>query len=296
VAQVEYVPVPRAVLWTAKQGDCPPLVLCHGGPGDWDYLGRVAGMIDDLATVHRYDQRACGRSSGGPPHDVATAIADLDALRAHWEYPAWIVAGHSWGAHLALYYALAHPQRTRAVVYIAGAGLIAADPERWRAEYRARWPQLGSEEQHELARLDEQRRGARGAAYAALDRAHTELAWSADIVDRARARESIRSLFIDGIGMNHEVNRLLGEDLRRHMADPALAERVATLAVPVLMVHGAADPRPLWALRHLAERLPDARLDVLPEAGHLPWLDQPERFGSTLRRFLSPFAAHGGEA
>ena len=57
------VAVSGALLRTTTQGHGPPLVLCHGGPGDWDDLGAVAGMLDDRATVHRYDQRACGRAS-----------------------------------------------------------------------------------------------------------------------------------------------------------------------------------------------------------------------------------------
>jgi proline iminopeptidase len=290
--QVEYVQVPGALLWTIRQGQGLPLVLCHGGPGDWDYLGQVAGLIDDIVTVYRYDQRACGRSSGGPPYDVSTAIADLEALRAHWNHPEWIVAGHSWGAHLALYYALAHPQRVRAIIYIAAAGHIAVDPERWQAEYRARRPQLGIAEQQQLALLDERRRIARGNDYIVLDREYTELAWSADFVDRARARGLIRSLFIEGIGMNHEVNRQLGEDLRRYMADPTLSAQIAVLGVPTILIHGACDPRPTWALQSLADLLPCAHLEVLPGAGHFPWLDQPEGFTSALRRFLQAFAPH----
>jgi proline iminopeptidase len=74
---LEAIAVPGASLWTARQGSGPALVLCHGGPGLWDYLAPVARMLDDSSTVYRYDQRACGRSSGGPPYDVATAVADL---------------------------------------------------------------------------------------------------------------------------------------------------------------------------------------------------------------------------
>lgn len=39
------------------------MVLCHGGPGLWDYLGPVSSMVEDLCTVHRYDQRGGGRST-----------------------------------------------------------------------------------------------------------------------------------------------------------------------------------------------------------------------------------------
>ena len=55
-------------LWTVRQGHGPALVCCHGGPGLWDYLEPVAAMLDDLVTVYRYDQRSCGRSTGGPPY------------------------------------------------------------------------------------------------------------------------------------------------------------------------------------------------------------------------------------
>lgn len=64
----ERVAVGGAPLWTATSGTSPPLVLAHGGPGMWDYLESVARMVDDLVTVHRYDQRGCGRSPAGPPY------------------------------------------------------------------------------------------------------------------------------------------------------------------------------------------------------------------------------------
>ena len=49
-------------LWTATTGRGEPLVCCHGGPGLWDMLGDLAGLVGDVATVHRWDQRGCGRS------------------------------------------------------------------------------------------------------------------------------------------------------------------------------------------------------------------------------------------
>ncbi len=38
-------------------------------------------------------------------------MADLDALRGRSCYPTWVVGGDSWGANLALVYALTHPDR-----------------------------------------------------------------------------------------------------------------------------------------------------------------------------------------
>src|SRR5579863_9687021 len=90
-------------------GEGPALVLCHGGPGLWDYFGPVVDAVRDLATVVTWDQRGCGRSSGAGPHTLPRYIDDLEAVRHGLGLTSWIVGGHSWGASLALLYALAHP-------------------------------------------------------------------------------------------------------------------------------------------------------------------------------------------
>jgi len=78
------------------------LVVSYSG------MAPVAEMVEDLALVHRYDQRGSGRSRSDGPFDVASFVADLEALRRHWRHDRWLVGGHSWGANLALFYALAH--------------------------------------------------------------------------------------------------------------------------------------------------------------------------------------------
>src|SRR5215217_7967143 len=51
-----------AGLWTVTEGDGPPVVLCHGGPGGTGTLAPLARVLVDRCRVHRYEQRACGRS------------------------------------------------------------------------------------------------------------------------------------------------------------------------------------------------------------------------------------------
>ena len=110
-------------LWTQATGTGRPAVLCHGGPGLWDYLLPLARLAGPGYRVHRYDQRGCGRSGRQGPWTLAQFISDLDGLRAHFGYRRWVVAGHSFGADLALRYALRYPHRVTAVVYICGTGL-----------------------------------------------------------------------------------------------------------------------------------------------------------------------------
>lgn len=117
------IDVAGARLWIAERGSGAPVMLSNGGPGCCDYLEPVAAMIDHRTLVYRWEQRGCGRSSSDGPFDIETTLDDLDALRKTLGHDRWIVGGHSWGATLALIYALAFPRRTRAAILIAGRGL-----------------------------------------------------------------------------------------------------------------------------------------------------------------------------
>jgi proline iminopeptidase len=103
-------------------------------------------MIDDLALVYRFEPRGCGRSSPDGLFDVATAVADLEALRVHLGHERWTVIGHSWGSFLGLVYALEFTERIEALVDISGAGVL-RDRE-WSETYHAG---AGTEQEPEYA-------------------------------------------------------------------------------------------------------------------------------------------------
>lgn len=124
----------EARLWTITSGGGLPIMLCNGGPGCCDYLEPVAELLTDIARVSRFEQRGCGRSSATPPYDVATCIADLEAIREAFGYEQWVIGGHSWGVDLALGYGLAHPGRVKAIIGISG-GRIVNDRE-WSKIYK----------------------------------------------------------------------------------------------------------------------------------------------------------------
>jgi proline iminopeptidase len=129
------IDVNGATLWVAETGEGDPVILCNGGPGCCDYLKPVASMFDDRCLVYRWEQRGCGRSSAEGPFDLATTLRDLDGLRNALGHDRWIVGGHSWGATLALIYAMAFPERTRAAIMIAGRGF--QNDRSWSDAYHA---------------------------------------------------------------------------------------------------------------------------------------------------------------
>ena len=277
---IELVTTSDACFWTARTGRGPPLIWCHGGPGLWDYLGPVAAMTDDLVTSYRYDQRGCGRSSGAGPHTLARNVFDLETLRRHWRLDRFILAGHSWGAELALHYALEYPQHVAGLIYISGGGI---DPI-FRAEYRA-------ERARRLGREGERERKALETAWLSEGTIEAEqrfyaIQWSTDFADAATARERARSLIVAGLRANRRINTELSADAGRVTLHTSMPMKLRSLGVPALVIHGSADPRPSKAAAQVADLLPQAQLALIPDAGHYLWIEAPALLRKTLREYI----------
>ena len=69
--------------------------------------------------------------------------------------------------------------------------------------------------------------------------------------------------------------------------DYDLLTRLQRVRVPTLIIHGDADLIPVEVARHIAEAIPDTRLEVLDDCGHFAYLDQPERTEDAITGFLT---------
>ena len=262
-------------LWAVRSGRGAPLVLCHGGPGLWDMFGDVAGMFTDTATVVRWDQRGCGRSErSAGPWTSERLVADLDAVRRHFGLERMTLLGHSWGAQLALSYALAHPERVSALVYVSGTG-IGPDSD-WHDAYRRDFTARLGERPERMARFQElterhQRTGVE-------EREMAVLQWSVEFEDRERALEHAGHMADPWFGVNYDCNKALNAERRTGWGTPELYAACQALDLPVAVVDGARDIRPRSAVDSLVRALPRVRRTILPEAGHLPWVEDPAGF------------------
>ncbi|GKQ41564.1 alpha/beta fold hydrolase [Streptomyces sp. A012304] len=262
-------------LWVSRSGEGEPLVLCHGGPGLWDMFEDVGAMLRDRVTVVRWDQRGCGRSQRcDGPWTSARFVADLDAVRAHFGFGRIALLGHSWGAQLALGYTLAHPERVSALVYVSGTGI--GPNADWHSEYRRNLLARLGEHPERLARW-RQLTGRRSLTREE-ERESAVLQWSVEFEDRERALEHARDMADPWFPVNTDGNRALNEESKRACGTPELYAACRRLDVPVLIVDGARDIRPRSAVDSLERALPDARRVILPEAGHLPWVEDPRGF------------------
>ena len=259
-------------LWVSASGTGPPLVLCHGGPGLWDMFAGLAAALADRHTVVRWDQRGCGRSQPGGPYTLARFVADLDPVVSASGAPVALL-GHSWGAQLALAYALDFPDRVTRLVYLSGTGLSI---DAWRPAFRAAFVRRLGRDAARLRDLEE-----------TDPRAAAMLQWTADVADPAAAEQVVAAMATPWFGVNTEANRGIQDDLAGSWDEAAVTARCRALEVPTLVLDGAEDSRPRWAVDPLVAALPKGTRVTLPGAGHLPWLEAPEPTLAALRAFLA---------
>ena len=278
VAREEYVDRGAARLYVREIGDGAPIIVVHGGPDfDHEYLLPDMDRLADSFRLVYYDQRGRGRSfSGRPPDDVDLAgeIDDLDAVRQSFGFEAVAVLGHSWGALLAMEYAVRLPRRVSHLVLMNTAPASPAGALAFREELQRRRSRDQSERMSAL-------RSAPGyqAGDVATDiecyRIHFASAFRRpDQLDRLLAR--LRSAFTsEGIVAARAIeDRLYAQTWE--LGDYDLLARLGRLRIPTLVLHGDDDLIPIEIAREVADAIPGSRFVVLADCGHFAYVDQPD--------------------
>ena len=185
---------------------------------------------------------------------VAGLIEALGETRAH-------VAGLSMGGQIALHTALRHPGRVRSLALLDSSpafGLDGTDPEAWKR-----------------LRLD------------ALDAGQTP---------ESMAEPVLRSIMAPGAEAGAvaaavaSMSRIPADGLRaavEFLPTHDVRERLGEIAVPTLVLVGEHDEEtPLAYAEALAAGISRARLQIIPGAGHISNLENPEAVSTALREHL----------
>jgi pimeloyl-ACP methyl ester carboxylesterase len=257
---VEVLPAHGLEIAYQRVGDGPPLVLVHGAASDSRLWQPQLSALSDEFTVVAWDEPGAGSSSDVPPDfrlvDYATCLAALiDGLAlgpAH-------VAGLSWGGTVALEL---HRRRPRLV-----ATLILADTY-------AGWK--GSLPAEEVRARVEHLRQSLAAPAEAFDPTLPGLFAGDPPAEFVPLLEQ----------MHADVRPESMRTALSLMADTDQRELLPDVDVPTLLIWGENDGRsPLGVARQFEEAIPDTRLVVIPDAGHVSNLEQPERFTEAVREF-----------
>jgi len=250
-------------------GQGPPLVFLHGmfgdGDIDWDpLLGHLAGRF----TCHLPSQRGRGLSGAHPDLSYGRVVDDFLAYIDSIGEPTGLV-GWSGGAW---------PVLSAAAQSDAVAAVATIEPE-------------------SVGLADEQEQAAFGDAVARAG----ELATAGDLV--AAIRPLVDFVFNDEeIAVAEDagyleataryVPNLLNfmQQLLEYQSptaeDPAV---LGAISAPVLVLRGSdTKPLALTSARHVADHVPNARLQDIPGAGHAAPLTHPEALAEALTEFFTP--------
>lgn len=266
-----------APLYWAQYGPAgkDPLVVLHGGPGaSHDYLLPQMLHLAENHDVLFYDQRGGGRSRTDDQDPVTwrTHIDDLAAIVKEFTLDPLTIVGYSWGGLLAVLYALEavdSPDR-----------LLLIDPAPLAKRYRVQFE-------------DEFR--TRNQAPAILQmRAELEASGLRE-TDPEAYRHRLFELSVAGYFAHPENARDLTpfrviartqQSVWDSLGDYDLIPRLGEIRCPTLIVHGRDDPIPVESSIEGAKAM-NARLVVLDDCGHVPYVEQPAALFAAVDEFLA---------
>jgi pimeloyl-ACP methyl ester carboxylesterase len=253
-------------LYSEVAGEGPEIVLLHEGICDsrmWDPQWEPYTRSHRLL---RFDFRGFGRSPI-EPGPFASARDVLDLMDGHG-FERSALVGVSLGGRVALEIALAAPERVSALVLV-GSGLPGHG---WSDEMKATW-----EEEEAALRAGD------------LDRAVDVVlrTWVAgpgrkledvDAHVRARVAEMQRRAFELQLPIEEDEEELLVDDM---------AQRLGEIQAPTLVLVGEADVPDIHAIAdRLAQEIPNARLERILNAAHVPSMERPQQFDRLVLGFL----------
>ena len=239
-----------------------PLLVIHGGPGfSHHYLLALTALADDRPVIF-YDQLDSGNSErpGDPANwTVERFVSEVDDVRAALGLDRLIVLGSSWGGTVAAEYAIGRP---------AGlVGLVLASPlistPRWIADNTAYRKALPPDVQK---MLDEH------------EAAGTTDSQEYHEVNRAFELANL-DLYVTMWG-NTEFNAT--GTLKDYDASPRLGQ----IQAPTLFTCGEFDEATPAACEDFAAMVPNGRVEVIPDASHMAFAEQPEAYMTTVRAFF----------
>lgn len=257
----------RARLAAERTGPDVEVVFLHAGVSDRRLWRSQMNALAPRWTSLAYDRRGFGETL--PVDEPWSMVGDLQAvLDAAAPGRPVVLVGCSQGGRIAIDFALASPERVRALVLVAPAVTGAPSPGDFPPKVQALLDELErAETERDVDRANE-------------IEAHLWL--DGPTSDAGRVGGSVRELFLAMNGI-----ALRAPALGTQAEAPSAWERLAQLKVPTMLIWGDLDFAYLQErCRHLARTLPHLRAHLMRGAAHLPNLERPQEFNRELLAFM----------
>jgi proline iminopeptidase len=293
--QEGYVDAHGVLIYYVAFGDGSPLVVVHGGPGaDHTYF---LPYLLPLARTHRLvfiDERGSGRSQrlqDTSLYTVEAMVEDVEDVRTALHLGKISLLGHSYGGVLAQAYALKYQQNLTHLI------LNSTFPStRQMNEVLAR--EKAQMPPEKLKRLDElEKAGLFGKGepweHGRYPAEYATLAWGTGYFPFLYgARPDATYDPAGGAPTDWELYRAMwGSDgefiIDGNLQSVEYVDRLASIHVPTLVMAGDHDECDPSLSREMHDKIAGSELVILPNSGHMNFVDQPDLWQKAVEGFLS---------
>ncbi|MEU7755636.1 alpha/beta hydrolase [Micromonospora sp. NPDC049101] len=283
----QFVEVNGITLHCYVRGSGPILLLPSPGWGpSVDYL-MPQPALERHCTVVYFDARHSGKSTGPENPEGYTLdhyVADIEALRVYLDAPQVFVAGHSGGGHQALAYGIEHDAHLLGIISIDA--IAAADDVRNREMTKMidkRWTEPFYRAHPTY--IDDAMATMSGGGGSLTIEEILDKTGALYFHDPEKAAGGLANLQFD--------NDVLRYSQMSGFQSKNLLPELPRISAPTLIIVGdddfQCDPVSQGARMHAA--MPSSTLEIIEDAGHFPWIEQPDAFDAACDKWFATLSA-----
>lgn len=277
-----YIKVPGGKVWYKMLGrkNNIPLIVIHGGPGyPHDYLEPLKDLSLKRKVIF-YDQLGCGKSER--PDDLSLwsvdrFVLELKAVIKFLNFRQYHILGHSWGAALAVSFALTKPSGLTSIVL--------ADPyistPLWEKDAKRLIKLLPKRMQQAIKKYEKDKIYSQKYKMASKEFYQRFL----------RRMDPLPKAFMKmKEGKNDKIyNFMWGPEeywVTGTLKDFDPTKRLSEITTPTLLLCGRYDEATPESTSYFQSLLPNGKFVVFEESAHHPYWNEREKFMTTVNNFL----------
>lgn len=239
------------VFFLSRGTASPPIVAIHGAGGLGRYWGNQLVGLSRTTRFVAFDLPGHGRSTGPTHITIAEGAQRVAALMNALKMDQAVLLGHSMGSAIALSLARQQPARVRGLVLVGTGARLRVNPTILNG-LQQDW--------HGTTRLITEWSYASGTSPLVLETATADL---------------------------RQVDPQVVQSDYAACNTFDMTQEISAIDAPALVLVGEHDRMtPLPYTQQLAHSLPNATLQIIPNAGHMAMLEQPNAVNAAIREFM----------
>ncbi len=284
-----------ALIYYMSVGRGAPLMIVHGGPGaSHDYfLPYLLPLMRSNRLVF-IDERGSGRSSkldDPAQYTVANMVEDIEAVRQALELGKTSLLGHSFGGVLAQAYAFQYPKNLSHLI-LASTFSSTIEINQVLSKIKAN---MTSQDRDRVNALEAAGLFGKGEVWehGRYPEEYARLAWGKGYFPYIYQNHPDPNY--DPIASNNTAwdvyREMWGSDgefvVDGNLKEVEYVDRLSQIKVPTLIIVGDHDESDPIMSKEMHAKIAGSQLAILPNSGHMTFIDQPAQFLKTVGEFIA---------